>query len=138
MFNKHVDRLKLVCIKSCKHCKYTGDPVSRRLYVIRKGTVIFCLKVKSFYRGHEGVEDADSEGCAASEGLSEVQLSVGVIVIILVQELDIAVIDKFSDHRDIGAIHRALPLQHDGAAERRFARTLLKYRKKCKIIAIRK
>ena len=88
--------------------------------------------------GHQGIEDADSKGCATSEGLSEVQLSVGVIVIILVQELDIAVIDKFSDHRDIGAIHRALPLQHDGAAERRFARTLLKYRKKCKIIAIRK
>ena len=85
---------------------------------------------KSQYRGHQGVENADSEGCAASKGLSEVQLSVRVIVIILVQKLDIAVIDQLGDHWDIGAIHRALPLQHNGAAERRFARTLLKYRKK--------
>ena len=76
------------------------------------------------YRGHQGVEDADSEGCAASEGLSEVQLSVRVIVIILVQELDIAVIDQLSDHRHIGAIHGALPLEHYGAAERRLACTL--------------
>ena len=41
--------------------------------------------------GHQGVEDADSEGCATSEGLGEIELSVRVIVIILVQELDIAV-----------------------------------------------
>ena len=92
----------------------------------------------SAHCGHQGVEDADSEGCAASEGLGEVQLGVRIIVIILVQKLDIAVIDQLGDHWDIGAIHRALPLQHDGAAERRFARTLLKYRKKCKIIAIEK
>ena len=43
------------------------------------------------YRGHQGVEDTDSEGCATSEGLGEIELSVRVIVIILVQELDIAV-----------------------------------------------
>ena len=74
--------------------------------------------------GHQGVEDADSKGCAAGEGLSEVQLSVRVIVIILVQELDITVIDQLSDHRHIGAIHGALPLEHDGAAQRRLACTL--------------
>ena len=102
----------------------------------RQGVLVkICLETKSRVRqdtmtrswthcGHQGVEDADSEGCAASEGLSEVQLSVRVIVIILVQELDIAVIDQLSDHRHIGAIHGALPLEHDGAAERRLACTL--------------
>ena len=70
------------------------------------------------YCGHQGVEDADSEGCAAGEGLGEIELSVRVIVIILIQELDIAVIDQLSDHRDIGAIHGALPLEHNGGAQR--------------------
>ena len=74
--------------------------------------------------GHQGVKDADSEGCAAGEGLSEVELSVRVIVIILVQELDIAVIDQLSDHWHIGPEYRALPLEHDWAAERRLACTL--------------
>ena len=50
------------------------------------------------HRGHQGVEDTDSEGCAASEWLGEVELSVRVIVIILVQELDVAVITKHGDH----------------------------------------
>ena len=75
------------------------------------------MKVKSYYRGHEGVEDADSEGCAASEGLGEIQFSVGVVIIILIQELDIAVIDQLSDHRDIGPEYRALPLKHDGGTQ---------------------
>ena len=57
--------------------------------------------------GHQGVEDADGEGCAASEGLSEVQLSVRVIVIILVQELDVAVIAEHCDHRDSRAVDGA-------------------------------
>ena len=70
------------------------------------------------YRGHQGVEDADSEGCATGEGLGEIQLSVRVIVIILIQELDIAVIDQLSDHRDICSEYRALPLEHNGGAQR--------------------
>ena len=37
------------------------------------------------HRGHEGVENTDSEGGAACEWLGEVELSVGVIVIILDQ-----------------------------------------------------
>ena len=37
------------------------------------------------HRGHEGVENTDSEGGAASKWLGEVELSVGVIVIILDQ-----------------------------------------------------
>lgn len=44
------------------------------------------------YRTHQGVEYTDSKGCAAGEGLSEVQLRVWIIVIILVQELNIWVI----------------------------------------------
>lgn len=41
---------------------------------------------------HQGVEYTDSEGGAAGEGLSEVQLCVGVVIVILVQELNIWVI----------------------------------------------
>ena len=48
--------------------------------------------------GHQGVENADSEGCATSEGLGEIELSVRVIIIILIQKLDIAVITKHRDH----------------------------------------
>ena len=59
------------------------------------------------YCGHQGVEDADSEGCAAGEGLGEIELSVRVIIIILIQELDIAVITEHRDHRHGGAIDRA-------------------------------
>ena len=56
------------------------------------------------HRGHQGVENADSEGCATSEGLGEIQLSVRVIVIILIQELDIAVITEHRDHGHSGAV----------------------------------
>ena len=63
--------------------------------------------------GHQGVEDADSEGGAASEGLGEIELSVRVIVIILIQELDIAVIAEHRDHGDGGAIDGA---DHPGLA----------------------
>ena len=56
--------------------------------------------------------------------------SVRVIIIILVQELDIALFDQLSDHRHIGAIHGALPLEHDPAAEIRLSCTLKKYREK--------
>lgn len=38
---------------------------------------------------HQGVEDTDSKGSAAGERLSEVQLCVWVIIIILVQELNV-------------------------------------------------
>ena len=68
--------------------------------------------------GHQGVEDADSEGCATSKWLGEIELSVRVIIIILIQELDIAVIDQLSDHRDIGSEYRSLPLKHNGGAQR--------------------
>ena len=70
------------------------------------------------HRGHQGVEDADSEGCATSEGLGEIQLSVRVIVIILIQELDIAVIDQLCDHGHAGAKDHPSPLQHNCVAQR--------------------
>ena len=57
--------------------------------------------------GHQGVEDADSEGCATGKGLGEIELSVRVIIIILIQELDIAVITEHRDHGHGGAIDRA-------------------------------
>lgn len=41
------------------------------------------------HRTHQGVEYTDSEGGAAGEGLSEVQLCVWVVIIILVQELNV-------------------------------------------------
>lgn len=44
------------------------------------------------HRAHQGVEHTDSEGRAAGEGLCEVQLRVGVVVIILVQELNVRVV----------------------------------------------
>lgn len=45
------------------------------------------------HRAHQGVEHADSEGGAAGEGLSEVQLCVWVVIIVLVQELNVWVVD---------------------------------------------
>lgn len=45
------------------------------------------------HRAHEGVQHADCEGRPAREGLCEVQLSVWVVIVILVQELNIGVID---------------------------------------------
>lgn len=41
------------------------------------------------HRTHQGVEYTDSEGGAAGERLSEVQLCVWVVIIILVQELNV-------------------------------------------------
>ena len=46
------------------------------------------------HRGHERIEDADGEGCAAGEGLREVQFRVGIVVVVLVQELNVAVVYK--------------------------------------------
>ena len=63
-----------------------------------------CLRA---HGGHEGVQDAHSESGATGEGLSEIELSVGVVVIVLVQELDVAVVDQHGDHRNTGAVPRA-------------------------------
>lgn len=47
------------------------------------------LACTSTHGTHEGVQHTDSEGGAAGEGLGEVQLRVGVVIIILVQELNV-------------------------------------------------
>ena len=70
------------------------------------------------HRGHQGVQHAHSEGGTARERLSEIKLSVRIIIIVLVQELNIAVIHQLGDHRDIGAVHGTLPLQNYGGAKR--------------------
>jgi len=44
------------------------------------------------YRTHERVQYADGKGCATGERLSHVELSVWVIFVILVKELDIGVV----------------------------------------------
>lgn len=48
-----------------------------------------CAACARTHSAHQGVENTDSEGGAAGEGLSEVQLGVWVIIIILVQELNV-------------------------------------------------
>ena len=43
-------------------------------------------------RGHEGVKDADGKGSATGKRLGEVELRVRVVVVVLVQELHVAVV----------------------------------------------
>lgn len=57
------------------------------------------------YRRHERVQDTDRKRGTTRERLSEVQLGVGVVVIVLVEELHVAVVDQFGDHGYVGAIH---------------------------------
>ncbi len=53
-------------------------------------------KLKSrVYRRHERVEHADSERSSASEWLSEVELRIRIVVVILVQKLHVAIIHQF-------------------------------------------
>ena len=47
------------------------------------------------YRRHERVEYADGERSAACERLREVELRVGIVVVVLVQKLNVAIVDKF-------------------------------------------
>ena len=51
--------------------------------------------------GHQGVEDADGEGSATGEGLGEVEFGVRVVVVVLVQELHVAVVHQLRDHRHV-------------------------------------
>lgn len=82
-----------------------------------KGSFIFQkANSTSPYRRHEGVQDRHSKGCTAGEWLRQVELGVWVIVVILVEELYVAVIDELCDHGDIGTVHGATSLQHYGGA----------------------
>ncbi len=69
------------------------------------------------HRGHEGVEDTDREGRPAGERLREVELGVGVVVVVLVQELHVGVVDELGDHGDVGAVYGALALEYDLMAD---------------------
>ena len=60
-------------------------------------------KVLPAYRGHQGVQNTHSEGRPTGEGLSEIELSVRIIVVVLVQELHVAVVHQLGDHRHVGS-----------------------------------
>lgn len=47
-----------------------------------------------YYRRHKRVKHADGKRCPARERLRQVQLCVWVVVVILVEELDVAVIHQ--------------------------------------------
>jgi len=57
------------------------------------------------YGAHQRVENADSEGGPAGEGLGQVQLGVRVVVIVLVQELDVGVVHCWGHSEDEEGIH---------------------------------
>ena len=70
------------------------------------------------YRGHEGVQDTHSEGSSTGEGLGEVKLSVRVVIIIVrIDELDVAVVDQLGDHGDAGPEAGSPALEDDRLAE---------------------
>jgi len=64
------------------------------------------------YRWHERVQDTDGESCTTRKRLGEVQLGVGVIVVVLVKKLHVAIVDQFGNHWNVGAVHRPSSLQH--------------------------
>ena len=71
------------------------------------------------HRGHQGVEDTDSKGSSTGEGLSEIQFSIRIIIVVIrVDELDIAVVDELSDHGDAGPEASSPALKDNGLAER--------------------
>jgi len=57
------------------------------------------------YRRHERVQDADGESRTTCKRLCEVQLCVGVVVVVLVKKLHIAVVDQFGNHWNVGAVY---------------------------------
>ena len=77
------------------------------------------LSKLTLHRGHQGVEHADGEGGAAGEGLGEVELRVGVVVVIVrVDELHVAVVDELGDDGYARAEAGPAPLQHDRLPQR--------------------
>ena len=59
------------------------------------------LSKLTLHRGHQGVEHADGEGGAAGEGLREIELGVGVVVVVLIEELDVGVVHQLCYHGDV-------------------------------------
>lgn len=59
---------------------------------------VFVSKEKtSTHSGHERIKHADSKGSPARERLRQIQLCVRVVVVILIQELHVAVIHELCD-----------------------------------------
>ena len=48
-----------------------------------------------YYRRHQRVQHANSEGSAAGKRLCEVELRIRIVVVVLVEKLNVAVVDKF-------------------------------------------
>ena len=66
-----------------------------RIRLRRCITVWVCSKACVYitlYRAHERIKDTGSEGPATGEGLGHVERGVGVILIILVQELHVVIV----------------------------------------------
>ena len=51
------------------------------------------------YSWHKGVKYRNGKGSTASERLREIQFSIGIIVVILVQELNVAIVDQFWNYK---------------------------------------
>lgn len=66
------------------------------------------------YCWHERVQDADGKSRTTCKRLCEIQLCVGVVVVILVKKLHIAVVDQFGNHWNVGAVYWPSSLQHYG------------------------
>lgn len=58
-------------------------------------TVTLRLRQVLTHSRHERIEDTDGERGTAGERLSEVELRIGIVVIILVQKLYVAVVHQF-------------------------------------------
>ena len=61
----------------------------------KRCTQHLCANLARTYRRHERVEYADCKGSAASKRLREVELRVGIVVVVLVQKLHVAIIHQF-------------------------------------------
>ena len=68
-------------------------------------------------RRHDCIQDADGKGSATGERLGEVELGVRVVVVVLVQELHVAVVHQLCDHWHVRPINRAFSVEDYGRAQ---------------------
>ena len=68
-----------------------------KMKINKKCSCDFEKRIKTDRR-HERVEDADGERGTAGKGLSEVELRVRIVVIVLVQKLHVAIVHQFWDN----------------------------------------
>ena len=69
------------------------------------------------HRRHQGVKYTDSKGSSARKGLSEIEFSIGIIVVVVrVNKLDVAVVDELRDHGDAGPEASSPALEDNGLA----------------------